>query len=738
MPRDANDISRTFSQLVEGEMRERTRLKTIDDTRAPKQKSPVLSRLAWLGESTCPTNNIVKLVAPLILPANRPSVPFDGLAFFCDEFGEGDESAPYAIAMGPLKPAVSAPGTLTTRSDDDTGTLTMDDGGHGIATGAVVTLLWDGGSRGGVAVGTVAGVSVPIDGGSGDVLPATSTAVRVVVSAPLGYGVLPEAYWAKLSILDAAHTYAVRPTTGTLLQSAAAGDLPVLFKETGTGEKWAVVQLSNSIDRKVGADSTDGVPRELIGKLANTGVYNPSLHQPVYAQLQLDGVGNPPDNLVRLFTALGEGSEEVDRFRIFELTERKLTTDTHALARWLSHDLEMNLAEAEESVSDPLHRFAGAAAGYAPWASEMLRGMRGIAERLDDRPKSIDGTLTTRTDDDTGEVTLSPSHGVMTGHTLDVHWDDMGTPRSRTGMTAGTVATNVVPIDGGTGDNLPAATTDVNVVNQSATLDFPLWKIVAMEGFAAWLKGTIDFDDGEEIFQIQTSSVKQDHGWDHVIPVSTGGIVPLADDNDIYTPYDGDKVLALLDDPDTDPPTYRVFRGRGRDRRSIRGQAVIASGTGDGTVTIDAVVATENGFDPTAGNPALGVVVVKDYADAYAENEQVEADWIESVTEWHARRKGGSGAGGIRLVYLAAGTISGATNPASYNVGANSLSIPELVNNGAGVYQPGSNVTVYHVLPEAIVTPSGRWRVGIVEPDKIEPTKLVLISWSCATYPEPE
>jgi hypothetical protein len=65
------------------------------------------------------------------------------------------------------------------------------------------------------------------------------------------------------------------------------------------------------------------------------------------------------------------------------------------------------------------------------------------------------GTLTTRTDDNTGELTLESGHGVTTGQRIDVYWST----GKRYGMTVGTVAALVVPIDGGAGDNLPIATT---------------------------------------------------------------------------------------------------------------------------------------------------------------------------------------------------------------------------------------------------------------------------------------
>jgi hypothetical protein len=80
-------------------------------------------------------------------------------------------------------------GTLTTRTDDDTGSLTMGSGSHGITTGALVDVFWTetigsktyNRSRANMTVGTVAGTTVPVDGGTGDVLPLAASAVSVKV-----------------------------------------------------------------------------------------------------------------------------------------------------------------------------------------------------------------------------------------------------------------------------------------------------------------------------------------------------------------------------------------------------------------------------------------------------------------------------------------------------------------------------------------------------------------------------
>jgi hypothetical protein len=90
-------------------------------------------------------------------------------------------------------------------------------------------------------------------------------------------------------------------------------------------------------------------------------------------------------------------------------------------------------------------------------------------------PAAKTGSLTTRTDNDTGTLTMTAGHGISTGNRLDVYWTNPdGTIGRRYGMTVGTVATNSVPIDGGTGANLPVADTPVRaMVPQTETFSVP-------------------------------------------------------------------------------------------------------------------------------------------------------------------------------------------------------------------------------------------------------------------------
>jgi len=103
---------------------------------------------------------------------------------------------------------VGVTGSLTTRTDDNTGTVTMTSVSHGIATGNRVSVSWLNTTTGlievqyKVTVGTVAGTSVPIDLGLGVNLPVATTAV--VVAREVVYDLLSELDTLKLVAVTAA------------------------------------------------------------------------------------------------------------------------------------------------------------------------------------------------------------------------------------------------------------------------------------------------------------------------------------------------------------------------------------------------------------------------------------------------------------------------------------------------------------------------------------------------------
>lgn len=113
-------------------------------------------------------------------------------------------------------------------------------------------------------------------------------------------------------------------------------------------------------------------------------------------------------------------------------------------------------------------------------------------------PAAKVGQLTTRTDDNTGTLTMAASHGITDGQILDVYWSG----GARYGMTVGTVSVNSVPIDGGAGDNLPV---NLTAITAMVVVEYPF----AIEGDDAIqisvksaAKGRIAFmDDMDAIIQ---------------------------------------------------------------------------------------------------------------------------------------------------------------------------------------------------------------------------------------------
>lgn len=86
------------------------------------------------------------------------------------------------------------------------------------------------------------------------------------------------------------------------------------------------------------------------------------------------------------------------------------------------------------------------------------------------------GTLSTRTDANTGVATLGASHGITTSHTVNVFWDG----GMRYGMTVTATDATTVTIDGGTGDDLPVVTTAIVVAPQVEVTISVLTSMVAI------------------------------------------------------------------------------------------------------------------------------------------------------------------------------------------------------------------------------------------------------------------
>ena len=137
---------------------------------------------------------------------------------------------------------------------------------------------------------------------------------------------------------------------------------------------------------------------------------------------------------------------------------------------------------------------SGSVAG-APFNDTITRTADGAINHEVSLPAAKTGTLSTRTTDTTGTLTMEAAHGIETADLIDVYWDVGGVKGMRHDVVVGEVAVNDVPISGGSGDNLPAEDSAVTAqVQQVVDTDFVGSKVV-MAGCACAHRSHVGFVD---------------------------------------------------------------------------------------------------------------------------------------------------------------------------------------------------------------------------------------------------
>lgn len=110
----------------------------------------------------------------------RQSSALGGVSFAESKSILGDAQIVQSLSI----PAAES-GELTTRTNDTTGQITVDDSAHIVQTGDRIDLYWVGGQRRGCIAGTVTTFNVPVSGGNGDALPSASTDISIAVAVEL-------------------------------------------------------------------------------------------------------------------------------------------------------------------------------------------------------------------------------------------------------------------------------------------------------------------------------------------------------------------------------------------------------------------------------------------------------------------------------------------------------------------------------------------------------------------------
>lgn len=144
--------------------------------------------------------------------------------------------------------------------------------------------------------------------------------------------------------------------------------------------------------------------------------------------------------------------------------------------------------------------------GAVPIQMQKSRSADGGGQREVDVPKGWSSTLTTRTDANTGTITLPNGHDITTGDAVDIHWTIGGVSGVQYAVTVGTVSTNSMPFDSGIGDDLPAQGSTVVVskrVQVNADIDGDALVLLAMQlqfttAPASTDRGHVDFQDAED------------------------------------------------------------------------------------------------------------------------------------------------------------------------------------------------------------------------------------------------
>jgi len=122
------------------------------------------------------------------------------------------------------------------------------------------------------------------------------------------------------------------------------------------------------------------------------------------------------------------------------------------------------------------------------------------------------GQLTTRTDNDTGTLTMVAGHGIATGNRLDLFWTEAGVKGQRRGVVVGTVSVNSVPIDLGAGDNLPTNLTAITAQVPAVEEFLVTGSNAQFIGGKSSRRGIIVLTDGSDVEKLAM-----------VLPGDTGG-----------------------------------------------------------------------------------------------------------------------------------------------------------------------------------------------------------------------
>lgn len=155
-----------------------------------------------------------------------------------------------------------------------------------------------------------------------------------------------------------------------------------------------------------------------------------------------------------------------------------------------------------------------------------------------DVPVAKSGTLTTRTDDDTGVVTVATGHGITDADTVDIYTAAGELLRKDCNVTATTSTT--ISIDAGSGTALPVTSTVLIVGKQVAFLPTILSDKIQLFALQLVLAGATT--KGRAVFFTAAPAVAGSGDGDFTLVANQGQIYNVAGGQ--ANPLDGDDVVS--------------------------------------------------------------------------------------------------------------------------------------------------------------------------------------------------
>lgn len=147
--------------------------------------------------------------------------------------------------------------------------------------------------------------------------------------------------------------------------------------------------------------------------------------------------------------------------------------------------------------------------------------------------------LTTRTDNDTGVLTLASGHGITTSHLIDLYSSD-GLTRIREDMAVTAADSTTITINAGTGSNLPSNLTNLAVCKQVNFLPTILPDTIEILGLQLVMPGVATV--GRVVFIDDTTAVAGSGDGDISLVANKGLVYNIA--GGTANPLEGDPVVA--------------------------------------------------------------------------------------------------------------------------------------------------------------------------------------------------